>query len=71
MLELKEIKDLLVHIKEKVDAHLDEEKHIQPHLIELVDILQKSKGVVTFFKLALYIGAPLAAIIAWSKDHLK
>lgn len=69
--DLTEIKTLLRELNSKVEAHLTEEKQLQPHLIELIDILQKSKGVVMLFKFLLYIGAPAAALIYWIKDHIK
>lgn len=69
--DLSEIKRLLQELNSKVEAHLTEEKQIQPHLIELIDILQKSKGVVLLFKFLLYIGAPFAALVYWIKDHVK
>lgn len=69
--DLTEIKTLLKELNSKVEAHLAEEKQLQPHLIELIDILQKSKGVVLLFKFLLYIGAPFAALVYWIKDHVK
>jgi hypothetical protein len=68
---LTDVWDLMTELNAKLESHIIEEGQIRPHLIELVDILQKSKGVVTFFKLLIYIGAPIAAIIAWGKDHIK
>lgn len=62
---------LLMELNTKFEAHLEEEKHIRPHLAELVDILQKSKGVLIFFKFLFYIGAPIGALIYWIKDHVK
>lgn len=69
--DLAEIKELLQALNSQVEAHLAEEKQLQPHLIELIDILQKSKGVVLLFKFLLYIGAPFAALVYWIKDHVK
>lgn len=69
--ELSEIKRLLQELNIKVEAHFAEDKQLQPHLVELIDILQKSKGVVLLFKFLLYIGAPFAALVYWIKDHVK
>lgn len=69
--DLTEIKELLQELNSKVEAHFVEDKQLQPHLIELIDILQKSKGVVIFFRFLFYIGAPFAAVVYWIKDHVK
>lgn len=69
--DITEIKELLQELNSKVEAHLIEDKQLQPHLVELIDILQKSKGVVLLFKFLLYIGAPFAALVYWIKDHVK
>ena len=52
-------------------AHLIEEQQLKPYVKELVDILQKSKGIVLLFKFLLYVGAPLGAFVYWVKDHVK
>lgn len=69
--DITEIKELLQELNSKVEAHFVEDKQLQPHLIELIDILQKSKGVVIFFRFLFYIGAPFAAVVYWIKDHVK
>lgn len=69
--DLAEIKRLLQELNSKVEAHLIEDRQLQPHLVELIDILQKSKGIVLLFKFLLYIGAPFAALVYWIKDHVK
>lgn len=38
--DLTEIKELLQALNSKVEAHLIEDRQLQPHLIELIDILQ-------------------------------
>ena len=62
---------LLNEIKESLQLHLQHEELMRPKLEELVTILERSKGVVMFLKLALYVGAPVAAFVAWAKDHIK
>lgn len=54
-----------------MEAHLIEEKQLKPHIQELVDILQKSKGIVLLFKFLFYVGAPVGALVYWIKDHVK
>jgi len=68
---LDSIWQLLTDLNNKFEAHIEEEKHIKPSLVELVDILQKSKGVIIFLKFLLYIAAPIAAFVYWIKDHVK
>ena len=68
---LEAIWELLSELNIKVDLHLKEEASLRPQLLELADILQKSKGIILFFKFLLYIGAPLGALFYWIKDHVK
>lgn len=66
-----EIMEQLAKLTTLIETHIAEEQSLRPKLEELITILERSKGVVFFFKLLIYIGAPLAALIAWSKDHIK
>lgn len=69
--DLGEIWTLLHEIKTAQEVHLQQEKEFRPKLEELITLLERSKGVITFLKLLLYIGAPIVAIAAWAKDHIK
>jgi len=62
---------LLSEVNTKISSHIEAEAHLRPHIEELVDILQKSKGIITFIKVLLYIATPVVAFIAWGKDHIK
>lgn len=66
-----ELWKLLHEIKESLVLHMQQEELMRPKLEELVTILERSKGVVTFLKLLVYVGAPVAAFVAWAKDHVK
>lgn len=66
-----EVLKQIAELRAIMEAHLIEEKQLKPHIQELVDILQKSKGIVLLFKFLLYIGAPLGAFVYWVKDHVK
>lgn len=66
-----ELWKLLHEIKESLVLHMRQEAAMRPKLEELVTILERSKGIIVFLKLCLYIGAPLGAFIAWAKDHVK
>lgn len=63
--------ELLHEIKTAQEVHLEQEKQIQPKLLELIEILERSKGVITFLKVVLYVGAPLTAFAVWARDHIK
>lgn len=69
--KLDEIHRLVVALKERLEAHLIEEETLKPHLAELIDILQKSKGIILFFKFILYIVGPLSVTFYWMKEHIK
>lgn len=69
--DLSDLYNVIHELKDKLNEHILEESQIRPHLIELVDILQRFKGVVVFFKVLIYVGAPLAAVYVWAKDHIK
>jgi len=62
---------LLLEVNGKITSHIEDEAHLRPHVEELVDMLQKSKGILLFLKALVYIGAPLTALIYWIKDHVK
>ena len=62
---------LLLEVDTKISSHIESEAHLRPHIEELVDMLQKSKGILIFLKALIYVGAPLTAFIYWLKDHVK
>ena len=66
-----EVLKQIAELRAIMEAHLIEEKQLKPHIKELVDILQKSKGIVLLFKFLLYVGAPVGALVYWIKDHVK
>ncbi len=68
---LETVVQLLWELNTKLEQHLEQDRLAQPQLKELVDILQKSKGVYIFFRILLYVGAPLCAAIYWVKEHVK
>jgi hypothetical protein len=63
--------NLLREIKTSLDTHLAQEAVYQPKVIELIEVLDKSKGVITLIKVLVYLCAPLFALWAWAKDHVK
>lgn len=69
--DLSDIWDLLRAIDKKVDLHLADEAEFRPRLVELVGIMEKSKGAITLIKWCAYLGAPIYALILWFKDHVK
>jgi hypothetical protein len=63
--------EVISELNSNFSAHMEEERQLQPHLAELVDILQKSKGVFVFLKFIFFICAPITALAYWVKDHVK
>lgn len=66
-----DVVDLLRDLDNKLETHLAEEKELRPKVIELVDILQKSKGAIAFIKLSVTVAGAVAIALAWAKDHIK
>ena len=66
-----EILQQLTRLTVLLEEHLEQEKLLQPKLEELVSLLERSKGVMAFFKFCIYIGAPISALVYWAKDHIK
>lgn len=68
---LETVMEVLHRLELRMEAHLLEEEAMKPYLVELIDVLQKSKGAITFLKIMVYVGGAIAAAIAWGKDHIK
>ena len=66
-----EVLKQIAELRAIMEAHLIEEKQLKPYIQELIDILQKSKGIVLLFKFLLYVGAPVGAFVYWVQDHVK
>ena len=66
-----ELRDLMHELKNTLQSHIEQEKEFRPKVEELVTILERSKGVVTFLKVITYIGAPVILFFGWVKDHVK
>ena len=66
-----EVLKQIAKLRAIMEKHLIEEQQLKPHIKELVDILQKSKGIILLFKFLLYVGAPVGALVYWIKDHVK
>lgn len=62
---------LLHEIKEQQEIHLAQDIELQPKLLELINLLERSKGAITLIKWTAYIGSFVAAIVLWAKDHIK
>ena len=61
----------LSELKVIMEAHIKEEQELRPRLLELLNLLERSKGAVAMVKGMMYIGAPIGAAIYWIKDHVK
>lgn len=69
--EYRALRELMNELKYTLELHIEQENEFRPKVVELVTILERSKGIIVFLKLVLYIGAPLLAFVAWAKDHIK
>lgn len=61
----------LSELKMIMEAHLKEEQDLRPRLLELLTILERSKGAILLLKTLFFIGAPVSAFVYWIKDHVK
>ena len=69
--DLEAIWELLLDIKATQDVHLAEEKEIKPKLMELLSLLERSKGIIVFVKWTAAISVAFAAFLVWAKEHIK
>ena len=69
--ELNDIWNLLRDLDKKVDLHLQEEEAFRPKMVELVSIMDKSKGAITLIKIIVAVAVPVYAAVIWAKDHIK
>lgn len=69
--DLSEIWELLHAIDKKIDLHIKEEDAYRPKVVELVEILEKSKGAITLIKILVGVIAPTIAALVWLRDHVK
>lgn len=68
---LEHICDLLLDLKKTLDTHITEENIYKPKVVELVDILDKSKGVVWFIKVLSVVAVAGWGLVYWIRDHIK
>lgn len=69
--DTKAIWELLREVEQKIDTHLTEENLYRPQLLEAIEVMQNTKGVLAFLRGLVYFLVPLGALFAWLKDHLK
>jgi hypothetical protein len=69
--KLEEIKSILDDLVLKFETHLTLEQEYKPKIMEVITLLEQSKGVIIFLKAVLYISAPVAGLIYWLKEHVK
>jgi len=67
--DLDKIWNLLREVDKKVDLHLQEESEYRPKLIELMALLERSKGALTLIKWTAAIVAASAAAGLWVTSH--
>ena len=69
--DLSAIWELLHEIKLAQELHLQRDAEVQPKLLELISVLEKSKGALTLIKWLAAVCSFTAAAVIWAKDHLK
>ena len=67
---LRQIHSEVQAISSRLNVHLAEEEQMMPHLLELVQLLQMSKGAVIFIKVVIFIATPIVGFIVWAKSHI-
>lgn len=68
---IQDVWELLRDMQEKMDRHIEQEELYKPKMLELITILERSKGIMYFFKVLIYFGVPISAAIAWFSDHFR
>lgn len=74
--------EIMQHVDEAIDAHVSDEKdryrrfeerldQIEISMAQMLELWNGAKGVLAFLRWAAAIGATIAAIMAWAKDHIK
>lgn len=62
------IRERIEHETATVTERLEK---IEAAMKDMLDIWNGAKGVLAFLRWAAAIGATIAAIMAWAKDHIK
>lgn len=63
--------DCLTTLDKKLTEHLESDKIYKPKIIELVEILDQSKGVITFIRWSAIVVGAIVSIWLFVKDHLN
>lgn len=64
-----EIWQLLRGLDMKVTLHIEEEKKVRPKLLELIELLDRSKGALTFIKWAAATVVAISGAFAFISSH--
>ena len=68
---LDRIEALIKGMNDTLVAHIASEDALRPQLVELVDLLTQSKGVLRFLRVLIFMIAPIVAVVVWIKDHVR
>lgn len=68
--DIKQLCGLLVDLHGKLDAHIREEATLKPQLVELIGLLERSKGALVLVKWLSATAIALAGFYAWASQHL-
>lgn len=69
--ETETLRELLESLRRTLEDHMEAEAAFRPKVEELIVVLERLKGVVTFLKVLLYISGTAWAVFAWARDHVK
>lgn len=67
---IREMCALLTDLHQKLDAHIKEEAALKPQLVELISLLERSKGALVLIKWLSVAVTALAGLYAWASQHL-
>lgn len=78
MPDLELIINLLRTLDDKVDANTQKFQDFEaeftvmkPKLEEVLSLLERSKGVIWFFRACIYVLAPVGTFYIWIRNHVK
>ena len=68
---IKDIWTTLRSVETTLNNHITEENIYKPQLLEAIEVMKNTKGVLAFLRGLFYILAPLGAFAVWAKEHIK
>ncbi len=69
--ETETLREIMESLRRTLEDHMEVEAAFRPKVEELIVVLERLKGVVTFLKVLLYISGTAWAVLVWVRDHVK